>query len=74
MRSRVVVGFSEIAPARDYFSVAHNDCAERIVALPGFLQRQAHEPFVVCRGIGSGGGSVHETVVEASAITMPLRL
>jgi len=43
----VAVRPSEIAPAREDLSVAHNYGAEREITLPSFIQGNAHEPFIV---------------------------
>jgi hypothetical protein len=46
MRGRVAVGAAEIAAARDDRAVTHDHGAERIVGLPRFLDRIAHEPQI----------------------------
>jgi hypothetical protein len=46
MRGRIVVGFAEIAPARNYFITARDHAAEGIIALPRFIERHAHEALV----------------------------
>jgi hypothetical protein len=47
VRSWVVIRPSKIAPTREDLSVAHNHGAERGISLPGFVQGNAHEPFIV---------------------------
>jgi hypothetical protein len=47
VRSWVVVRPSKIAPTRKDLSVAHNHGTERRISLPGFIQGNAHEPFIL---------------------------
>ena len=47
MRGRVAVRPPKIAPACKDLPVAHNHGAERKITLPGFIQGNAHEPFIV---------------------------
>jgi hypothetical protein len=47
VRGRVVVHPPEIATARDDRTVAHDDRAERKVALAGLLDGHAHEAFIL---------------------------
>jgi hypothetical protein len=54
---RIVVGPSEIAPARDNLALADDHGAERKVGLPGFIERHAHESFILGRRIGCGNRS-----------------
>jgi hypothetical protein len=54
MRGRVVVGFSEIAPARQNLPVAHDHGAECIIALARFIDGHAHELSIVRRATGVG--------------------
>ena len=73
VRRRIGISFSEISSASDNLSVANDHCAERIVTLAGFIQRQSHKEFIIGRGVGSEwlycqGGS------GSSAIIMLLRL
>jgi hypothetical protein len=50
MCGRVAVRPPKIASAGKHLPVTHNDCAERKIALPGFIEGDAHEPFIVgCR-------------------------
>jgi hypothetical protein len=54
VRHRIAVGFREISSASDNLSIANDDCAECIVALASFIQRQSHEAFIIKRGGGYG--------------------
>ena len=54
VRGRIVVGPSEIAPARENLSVADDHRAERVVALPRLIERHAHESLILWGGIGRG--------------------
>jgi hypothetical protein len=60
VRGRIVVGPSEIAPARNNLAVADDHGAERKVGLSGFIERHAHESFILARRVGccnrSSGG------------------
>jgi hypothetical protein len=54
VRRRIAIGFSEISSASYDLSIANDHCAERIIALAGFIQRQSHEAFIIGRDIGGG--------------------
>jgi hypothetical protein len=54
MRRRVAVCPSKIVSAYENLPVAHDHGAEWKITLPSFIERGAHEPFIVGRRVGGG--------------------